>query len=251
MHRFSAGGTRRPLSKKKSSRFPEKRWIFQCTQFKILNTSGLIGCIFVFSGWYTQQLKSITAIDNCLLFVWRLRNTWLITCLPDSPLEIRISEKSRKSSESEHLKTSSKRILNQKGLLFIYCALLKPQLWFCMHMSSSCARIYRCIFTSSHIICIMKIHPLVNRAQDLLHMLWFYSFLVLKLFTTSADHELSFSKIIRINHSSCSHWSFLFFDLLPIKWSAGVTFNIDAECMTEKICNLALTLLLFLSHMTQ
>ena len=211
MHRFSAGGTRRPLSKKKSSRFPEKRWIFQCTQFKILNTSGLIGCIFVFSGWYTQQLKSITAIDNCLLFVWRLRNTWLITCLLDSPQEIRISEKSRKSSESEHLKISSKRILNQKGLLFIYCALLKPQLWFCMHMSSSCARIYRCIFTSSHIICIMKIHPLVNRAQDLLHMLWFYSFLVLKLFTTSADHELSFSKIIRINHSSCSNLHFRHF----------------------------------------
>ena len=79
-------------------------------------------------------------------------------------------------------------------------------------------------------------------------MLWFYSFLVLKLFTTSADHELSFSKIIRINHSSCSLCSFLFFDLLPIKWSAGVTFNIDAECMTEKICNLVLTLLLLLSR---
>ena len=142
------------------------------------------------------------------------------------------------------------RILNQKGLLFIYCALLKPQLWFCMHMSSSCARIYRCIFTSSHIICIKKIHPIVNSAQDLLHMLWFYSFLVLKLFTTSADHELSFSKIIRINHSSCSLCSLLFFDLLPMKWSASATFNIDAECTTEKNCNLALTPLL-LSHMTQ
>ena len=163
----------------------------------------LVGCILIFLGWDRPQLKNI---DNCLLFVWRLRNTWLITCLLDCPLEIRISEKSRKSSESENLKTSSKkiRILNHKGLLFIYCALLKPQLWFCMHMSSSCARIYRCIFTSSHIICIMKIHPIVNSAQDLLHMLWFYSFLVLKLFTTSADHELSFSKIIRINHSSCS-----------------------------------------------
>ena len=173
----------------------------------------LVGCILIFLGWDTPQLKNI---DNCLLFVWRLRNTWLITCLLDSPLEIRISEKFRKSSESEHLKTSSKkiRILNQKGLLFIYCALLKPQLWFCMHMSSSCARIYRCIFTSSHIICIMKIHPIVNRAQDLLHMLWLYSFLVLKLFTTSADHELSFSKIIRINHSSCSLCSFLFFDVM-------------------------------------
>ena len=64
--------------------------------------------------------------------------------------------------------------------------------------------VYLLMHIFSHFICICVNRCIICGRGASIHMLWFYSFLVLMLFTTSADHRSSFSKIIKINHSSCS-----------------------------------------------